>query len=117
MYFINCDNRKHQEIFSNEAFFDLDTTGHQALLATELLPGDICIVISYEDKKKTKVKVSWYKFLHEQRMDDNKGNPFRVLCGEFQKSEVMLKTDAAINIKLSRFFNVKGHFKQQSVVK
>lgn len=115
MYFNNCGNRKHQEIYGADAFYDLNTVGGQAKMATNLRPGDICIVASYEDKKKTIVKMSWYKFLSDRLADDNSGTLCRVLCGEFQESEIILKTEAAKDERYSSFFTKAGSFKRPSV--
>lgn len=117
MYFINSRNRKHQEIFGSDAFYDLNKFGNQAKLATNLQKGDICIVASYEDNKNIIVKLSWYEFLNERSADDNKGIPCRVLCGELQKSESILKTDAAKDPRYAYFFNKLGNFQRKSVLK
>jgi hypothetical protein len=116
MYFLNSHNRDHKNLYGPDAFYDLDNHGHQAGLATDLLSGDTCAVISYADKNRNVVQISWYKFLKERSAYDEKGMVCRVFDGVLQKTESLLKTDAAKDPKLARFFNIKGHFKQFSVM-
>jgi hypothetical protein len=117
MYFLNTQNRKHQKLYGPDAFYDLDKHGSQATLATDLRPGDTCAVISYENKDKTIIRMAWYRFSRERPADDENSVLCRVLCGDFQRAETFPKSDAAKDARYSRFFNVKGHFKQFSVMR
>lgn len=115
MYFNNCINRKHEIIFGENAFYDFDTVGRQAQLAKELRPGDTCTVISYQDKNRSIVTLSWYQFEEERLMTDEAGMLCRVFFGVRKKTESILKSEAVENERYHHLFSKVGHFKQFSV--
>jgi hypothetical protein len=50
--FNNCARRPHSKLYKEpKAFYDLNTTGNQAKLATDLKRGQECIVASYDDNR------------------------------------------------------------------
>lgn len=63
------------------------------------------------------VRVRWYSYTHERLTIAEDGNPVRVMCGEFQREETLRKNEAVQDPRFSRFFNVKGHFKQFSAMR
>ena len=48
IFFNNCRCRDHVGLFGATAFYDLNTTGLQAKMATSLKPGQECVVASYK---------------------------------------------------------------------
>ena len=116
MYFNNCRNRKHQELYGTGAFYDLDTFGRQAELAKNLRAGDTCIVVSYEDKLKSTVALTWYRFEEERLGTGENGRSCRVFFGVRKESESILKTEAAKSERYHHLFSKLGHFKQFSVI-
>jgi hypothetical protein len=101
-------------MFGTGAFFDLNTTGHQATLANDISVGEQCVVASVPDEGS--VTFDWYSFTSVQFERDDEGERFRVFFGKSIKSEVLSRR-AAIRDKLySRFFDNLGRFKQQSVI-
>lgn len=115
VYFNNCSNRKHELLYGENAFYDLNTVGHQAQLAKELRPGDTCIVLSYDDYSRSIVALSWYQFKEERLMADEKGMLCRVFFGGRKKTEFILKSDAVKSERYHHLFSKVGHFKQFSV--
>ncbi len=58
--FNNCRCRDHAGLYGKDAFYDLNTTGLQATMATDLSPGDQCIVATYAENGD--VVFDWFKF-------------------------------------------------------
>ena len=89
--FNNCGGRKYDTLYEEDngtmAFFDLNTTGLQAKMATNLQRGDACVVAAYEDGD---VIFKWYSFSHfsRQRNPDGTKTKVRVLSGESDQVKV-----------------------------
>ena len=81
MFFNNCGNRKHTQLYGGDAFFDLGTEGYEGGLATSLRKGDLCIVASYNDARRTQVAFQWYEFVGVTMSKDEYGEPQRVFRG------------------------------------
>lgn len=117
--FNNCKGRKHPEIYQrNDAFYDLGMTGSQANLATNIAIGEQCVVASYADKARQKVVFKWFEFIEVVQLPDKQDNRIqRVFCGKILRAAVTLpKPQAASQLPYSQFFNIKGDFKQVSVI-
>lgn len=118
VYFNNCKNRPHEQLFGPGAFYDLKTTGIQASQATNLEAGQVCIVATSADGDT--VTFTWYSFLHErlrkEQGQDAGRERFRVLCGDNLTAETVSKAAAFTHPRYTAFFNVNGHFKQQSTI-
>jgi 5-methylcytosine-specific restriction endonuclease McrA len=117
IYFNNCKNRDHKGLFGRGAFYDLNLTGIQATQAVGLQPGQECVVATTAPDNR--VIFTWYSFLRERRLRE-RGSADRTLCrvffGDPLLAETFSKEDAATNPRYRAFFNVKGHFKQQSTI-
>jgi hypothetical protein len=116
VFFNNCRCRDHVGLFGAAAFHDLNTTGGQAEMATNLKPGEECIVAAYDDGA---VVFRWFSFSRETLMPDpdEPGTRVRVFFGKMIKSERLSKADAAKTDPYSVFFNIVGNFKRPSVIK
>lgn len=118
VYFNNCKNRPHEQLFGPGAFYDLNTTGVQASQATDIEVGQPCVVATSADGDG--VTFTWYSFLQERRRreqgKDASRERFRVFYGDNLTAETMTKTAASSHPRYNAFFNVKGHFKQQSTI-
>ena len=113
-YFNNCHGRDHVRLYGKGAFYDLDTTGFQSTKATDLIPGQKCVVAtrgSYDN-----ITFNWYSFQREAVMNDNTGASCRVLFGDFLRSEELSKSEAAQHSHYANFFDVNGNFKRHSVI-
>lgn len=117
VYFNNCRCRDHVGLFGLTAFYDLNTTGHQADMATNLKRGEECIVATYGDEGE--IVFDWFSLSRESlRPDpDEPGKNARVFFGKKVKSERLSKARAAKTEPYSVFFNVLGSFKRPSVIK
>src|ERR1043165_6488090 len=101
MYFNNCHKRNHVRLYGKEAFFDLETTGPQAevasRLANELSVGDKCIVATPDIEGDTSCDITFdsYRFLRHVVMPDPDRN---VRChayfGKLIKTETMSRAEA-----------------------
>jgi len=114
LLFNNCHNRPHEEMYGAGAFFDLDTTGHQATLANNLPAGEQCIVASVAADGR--INFDWYRFSRERVKPDEKGQRARVFFGEPIKSETLSRRAAMRDSLYSRFFDKLGRFKQRSAL-
>lgn len=114
VYFNNCHGRDHARMYGNGAFYDLDTVGLQATKINYLSVGQHCIVAT--PTKDSQIVFSWFSFLHETVMPDDKGIPCRVFFGRFMKSDIRSKGDAAQEGFYSTFFDKNGNFKRISVI-
>lgn len=114
--FNNCRCRDHASLYGKGAFYDLNTTGLQAAMATDLTPGEKCVVASYDDGS---VVFTWFTFSNETLEPDPEDpkTMVRVFYGKPIKSERLSKTKAAKTKPYSVFFNVRGDFKRPSVIK
>ena len=63
------------------------------------------------------IDFSWFAFSREQVLPDEHGTNCRVFFGEWFRSEKLPKIKAAETEPYSVFFNVKGDFKRQSVIR
>ncbi len=119
--FNNCRGRKYNELYSDDngttAFYDLNTAGRQAEMATNLQRGDVCVVAAYEDRE---VVFKWYSFSHEllQRNPNGTRTKVRVLWGNQikSKSKRLAKAKAWTAEPYSDYFNVLGNFTRRSVI-
>ena len=94
VFFNNCRQRPHVSLFGPTAFYDLNTWGKQAEMATNLKLGERCIVASYDDDGK--VVFAWFSLAHEsRRRGPETGTKVRVFFGKRLKSERLSKTKAA----------------------
>jgi 5-methylcytosine-specific restriction endonuclease McrA len=117
VYFNNCKNREHERLFGNGAFYDLNVTGIQASQAVGLQPGQECVVATTAPDNR--VTFTWYSFLRERRLRERASEArtqYRVFFGDPILAETFSKEDAAAHPRYRFFFNVKGHFKQQSTI-
>ncbi len=112
VFFNNCAERDHGAIYGKGAFFDLGTDGIQAGQATNLRPGQVCVVAAPTGDGK--VTFDWYSLQRVQLCPDETGTKQRVFFGRLVKSESMSKAKAAGHRTYSVFFNINGHFKRQS---
>lgn len=117
MIFNNCRNRDYTPIFGPDAFYDIDLRHRNIRLADELSPGDTCVVASYADNDKKRVKLSWYVLDSKTTNPDEKGAATRVFRGTLLKTETMLKADAAADHRYRNIFTVKGAFKFEQAVR
>jgi len=114
VYFNNCRCRDHAAIYGDGAFYDLNATGRQANEAVDLPVGQECVVATIARNKQIVFK--WYSFLRETRLPDDTGTVCRAFFGDFRTAQVFSKKQAAREKLYSVFFNVRGHFKQQSTI-
>lgn len=117
VFFNNCRCRDHAGLFGATAFYDLNTTGKQAEMATNLKLGDECIVATYSDNGE--VLFSWFTLSRETIMPDpdEPGTRVRVFFGKMIKSKSLSKAKAAKTEPYSVFFNALGNFKRPSAIK
>jgi len=119
VYFNNCCNRPHTELFQADAFYDLNTTGVQAKQAVDLPVGQECIVASKPSHDTA--KLTWYSFASERLMRE-RGNgshakKCRVFLGTQTYSETMLISKASREPLYAPFFDKKDRFKQWATIK
>jgi hypothetical protein len=124
MYFNNCRKRNHVQLYGNEAFFDLETSGTQAKvadrLANELSLGETCIIATPDIKSHITCDVTFdsYRFSREMVKPDPVRNvPCHAYFGKLFKTETMSRRDAMRHPVYSNFFNINGHFKRPSVMR
>ncbi len=115
-YFNNCRSRHHAALYGSNAFYDLYLTGKQADMATNIMPGDECVVATTATNGE--IEFGWFAFTHEKilPMPDEPGNKSRVLFGNRFRSEMLPKAKAAKTTTYGVFFNINGHFKRPSVI-
>lgn len=113
-YLNNCVNRDHRTLFGPDAFFDLDTSGQQAMKQFGFKPGEFCVVASQPEPDL--VKFTWFKFTGTRLAVDDRKMNVRVLLGTFEKEEAMSKAEAVVHKYYRPFFDKNGNFKRQSVL-
>lgn len=115
--FNNCKGADHAEIYRDPtAFYDLGAEGKQAKLANDLLVGQICVVCGKPDDRE-RIHFSWHRLESEYIAErENSGFPCRVFSGSHISNEVLSRTKAIKHKIYSEFFDVRGHFKQSSVL-
>jgi hypothetical protein len=101
-------------MYGTGAFYDLDTTGFQATVATDLL-GETCLVASLSPAGE--IIFDWYKFSREAVKPDDTGIHCRAFFGNHVKTETVTREEAMRDGIYSRFFDVNGHFKRRSVLR
>jgi hypothetical protein len=117
VYFNNCKNREHERLFGSGAFYDLNVAGLQASQAVGLQPGRECVVVTTAPDNR--VTFTWHSFLRERRLRERGSQDrtrYRVFFGDPILAETFSKEVAATHPRYRYFFNVKGHFKQQSTI-
>ena len=112
----NRRRRDHPKLYGSNAFYDLDLSGPQAMMALDLGAGDECVVATPANDDNV-IEFNWFRFSHEDRRPNENGVEVRVLFGEFLRSEQLDRTKATETEPYSKFFNVRGHFKRPSVIK
>ena len=113
--FNNCRNRDHKQIYGSKAFYDLNTTGHQATLANDLQRGDQCVVASVPTMGR--VKFDWYRYTRDGVRPCETDRLCRVLFGVPIRSETLTRTAAINDGVYAKFFDKLGRFKQRSVLR
>ena len=115
-YFNNCRSFDHAAAYGCDAFYDLYLTGQQANMATNITPGDECIVASAAPNGE--VVFGWFTFSQEKTLPipDDPDTFARVLFGRWIRSETLPKAEAAKAAPYMVFFNINGHFKRPSVI-
>jgi hypothetical protein len=113
-FFINCRRRPHARIVGERAFYDLNRHGRQATMATNLRPGEECVVATPE--RSSDVVFGWFAFTDERVMPDEHGVGVRVLFGKWLRSVTLTRAQAIVTEPYAVFFNVNGHFKRPSVI-
>ncbi len=116
VFFNNCRCRDHARLFGAAAFYDLNTIGKQAEMATDIKRGEKCTVAAYGNDGG--LLFSWYSFSHEKLLPNPTapGMKVRVFFGKLIKSEHLSKVRAAKTKPYAVFFNVLGNFKRPSVI-
>jgi len=114
VYFNNCINRDHVDLYGKGAFYDLRMDSNQERLAVDLPVGQQCVVSKYAEDGR--VEFNWYTFTHELQKKDENGDPERVLYGKHTSTEELSKSKAAKSKQYGPFFNRNGHFKRQMVI-
>ena len=117
VFFNNCRARDHAGLFGAAAFYDLNTTGRQATMATNLERGEECIVAT--PARGGDIVFSRFSLSREALMPDpdEPGTTVRVFFGNLIRSKRLSKAEAATTEPYSVFFNVIGNFKGLSVIK
>ena len=94
-FFNNCHARNHAVLYPAGAFYDLYQVGRQANMATNLRPGDECVVATPAEGED--IDFSWFSFTHERvmHMPDEPGTRVWVLFGKLIRSDHLPKAEAA----------------------
>src|SRR6478735_843527 len=90
-YMNNLHGRDHEKFYGKGAFFDLDLKGRQSRMVLQILPGQECIVASYNGNE---VVFKTYNFEHEARRSDEHGALCRVFFGSLLRTVRMPKSSA-----------------------
>jgi len=100
----------------SDAFFDLETEGHQASQATELSTGDECLV-AQKANDANEVRFDRYilKGIHVLK-DKYTGSMGRVFCGDHVSFELLPKLQACEHPEYREIFNSLNHFKRTAIV-
>lgn len=112
-YFNNCRDRRHAALYPIP-FYDLATTGPQSEQARNLAKGTECVVAT--EQPDGRVRVDRFVFSHEGDHPDDTGEVCRVFYGMLASTRTMTKAEAAADAESGILFNIKGHFKQLSVI-
>ena len=112
-FFNNSSARKHRGLYP-VPFFDLNLSGRQEAMATNLQVGDECVVAT--PGQSGEVVFQWFKFSNEQILPDEEGRNVRVFYGLPLRSESLPKAVAAQTDPYAVFFDVNGHFKRPSAI-
>ena len=115
VFFNNCRGREHiKEYGDKAAFYDLNLDGRQATMATDIRPGDICIVATPDFSGNVTFK--WHKLSATRILADKSGIRGRVFHGKCIRSITLRREEATSTEPYSIYFNVNGHFKRPSVI-
>ena|SRR5713226_8851618 len=114
VFFNNCRCRPHTEIYRADAFYDLNSSGKQAEMATGMKRGEECVVATPNEDGD--IDFVWFSFSREIRMPDENGYTSRVLIGKRFRAKTLPKSKAARTKPYSAYFNCNGHFKRLSVI-
>lgn len=115
-FFNNSRCREHGRLYGADAFYDLNLTGKQATMATDVKPGDQCIVAT--PIRDGMIEFGWFSFAHAQvlPLPEEPGSSVLVFFGNRLRTETLSKADAVHTEPYSVYFNVNGDFKRPSVV-
>ena len=111
----NVHRRDHAKRHGPNAFYDLNLAGGQATKAIDIASGDACVVATPANGGNV-IEFNWFRFSNEERRTEENGVAVRVFFGVLIGSEQLDRTKATETEPYSKFFNVKGDFKQQSVI-
>jgi hypothetical protein len=116
VFFNNCNGRDHVKLYGKGAFYDLGTKGFQSTQATNLQPGQECVVASRDGPDIIVFK--WYRFSKEVVKLDDQGILYRVFIGDIieSKTDRFPQSVAAKKKPYSIFFDVNGNFKRRSTI-
>jgi hypothetical protein len=125
-YFNNCRGRVYLDHYErhgvNDCFYDLETFDPQASEATDLKPGQKCIVATVSKVsrstlplRKRPVSFDEYVFKCEVRLPDLGSKDCRVLRGKFVKN-IATYPQGVARKRFPMFFNKLGHFLQKSTI-
>jgi len=110
----NAQRRNHARLYPERAFYDLYKTGKHARMATDLKAGDECVVATPAENGYVEFATYIFAFERKSEIPDEPGKEGRIFFGREVCSEFLSK-DEAIR-RYPTFFDVRGHFKQQSVI-
>ncbi|MBA4186888.1 MAG: hypothetical protein C0467_02600 [Planctomycetaceae bacterium] len=68
MLFNNCRSRPHAELYGGDAFYDLNQSGAQANMATDLELGQHCCVAT--PTANNDIEFGWFTFREERSLPD-----------------------------------------------
>jgi hypothetical protein len=114
-YMNNLHGRRHEAIYGQGAYFDLDVVGAQAKMLLGIEPGTECVVASYADRRKRTILFATYTLQREALLpNESPTQTCRVFFGALVKTERLSKLDATREPRYAPFFNKAGHFKRPS---
>ena len=113
----NCRRRDHYRLYGSNAYYDLNLSGRQGRMATDVVAGNQCVVATPTNGDDDVIEFKWFRFSHEERLPDENGVEVRVLFGDLIRSEHLNRAKATNTEPYSKFFNVQGYFKRQSVIR
>jgi hypothetical protein len=121
IYLNNVRGRDHKQRFGDDAFYDLDLSGHQVKqwerIAPQALEGQTCLVASYARGRQDIIVRAYTLREMDERTDrtSNSDIRYRVFTGTPLGDAKRVPKKAAVGIpEYAQFFNARGHFKQRS---
>ena len=126
IYFNNCRGRDFLANYSRhgvqDCFYDLYQRGVQASQATDLKPGQECVVATVTKVSRSTlplpdrpVRFDRYVFRLERRLADLKGDDCRLFCGDHIET-IATHLQAIAPRHFPMFFNKLGHFLERSTI-